>query len=140
MGFADMDNSPQKTLLIIVEQGGYRIHADLLAAAGYQVSTASSMRKALTQLKARAPDVILAEFNRSIRVHDRVSNLEPLLAHLQTGHRGTRLVVMIDRQDLSQLEPLRNRFPIADVLIFPFDGAQLVDAVRRAELSAPSVL
>lgn len=122
-----------KKLLFIIEQGGYHVYADRLTAAGYAVTTATSMRKALALLKTLRPTVVIAEFNRAMRVNDRISNLEPLLAQLQSGHADTRLVVLLERQNATQLQSLQARFPVTATLYFPFEAEQLLAAVASAD-------
>ena len=120
------------SVLFIVEQGGYPIFADELQREGLHVQTAMSMRKALALLKSGRPDVIIAEFNYGTQFRDRISNLEPLLARVQTDHREARVIVLLDRDHQPHLDRLASRFPIFDVIYFPVESQHLQASIRRA--------
>jgi len=125
-------SSPGKRLLFIIEKGGYPVNSDRYAAAGYEVSTVQSMRRALALLKKEHPDVICVEMNVDPHFRDRVSNLEPLLARLQTTHPETRIIVFMDDEHRERLDTLRERFPIFDTLVFPLEMDSLIDSLQRA--------
>ena len=109
-----------KTLLAIVEQGGYPDFTNLYESLGYEVIKASSMRKALSLLKQHQPDVITAEFIYSPMYSARISNLESLLATLQGKSFNPKLVVFvepevqhhIDKLDIDRYEPVVISYPI----------------------------
>ena len=61
-------------LLSIVEMGGYPNFKDLYKNKGFQIDTASSMRKAIKILKKSKPDVIVAEFNFQSDFRDRTTS------------------------------------------------------------------
>ena len=121
-----------KTLLSIVELGGYPNFSPLYRSAGYEVLSASSMRKALGLTKKHRPDVIVAEFNYQSDFRDRTSNLESLLATLQTRCPEARVVVFFEEAHAAHLSRLLARFPVHATLAFPIDRDQL-----RASLGKP---
>jgi DNA-binding NtrC family response regulator len=121
-----------RTLLAVVEMGGYPNFAPRYQAAGFQVLFANSLRKALSLVKRAPPDVVVAEFNFQSDFRDRTSNLESLLATLQARGPATRVIVFYEPAHLPHLERLRARFPLFAALPFPIDEGQLVDALARA--------
>lgn len=122
-------------LLSIVELGGYPNLSARYSAAGYQVIAASSMRKALGLLKRHQPRVIVAEFNYQSDFRDRTSNLDSLLATLQTRCPEARVIVLYEQGDAIHLERLLGRFPVFATLSFPVDQDALMDALQRAALA-----
>ena len=73
----------EKKLLIIVELGGYPDFTPIYQKAGYQVETATSMRKALGLLKKNDYDMVVCEFNFQSDFRDRTSSLESLMSVVQ---------------------------------------------------------
>ena len=114
----------QRTLLSIVELGGYPNFAPLYARAGFQVESAVSMRKAVALLKTVTPVVIVAEFNFQSDFRDRTSSLETLLAVLQRMP-DTRLIVFYEKEYSHQLEWVSSRFPLHATFAYPIDAALL---------------
>lgn len=128
----------QHTLLFIVEQGGYAIHAERFTQAGHRVVVESSMRKALVSLKSLHPAVIVAEFNYGPKYGDRISNLEPLLAKVQSGHAEAKVIVLTDKEVLHHLERLQTRLPIFEILFYPLQAPQFIASIERALAAAQS--
>ncbi len=62
----------EKTLLSIVEIGGYANFSRLYSSKGYAIETVSSMRKAIKFLKKNHPTVIVGEFNFQSDFRDRI--------------------------------------------------------------------
>jgi hypothetical protein len=124
--------SAMQVLLFIIERGGYPVCADRFSRLGYRVIIERSMRKALALLKSASPDVVVAEFNFGPRYGDRISNLEPLFARIETGFRATRVIALADAEYWHHLDTLRKRFPIFDTLMHPVTEDRLVDCVNRA--------
>ena len=89
-------NATGKLLLSIIELGGYPNFTPLYHELGYEVAVETRMRKAISFLKRRTPDVIVAEFNFQSDFRDRTSSLESLLARVKTGQRqillGTQML------------------------------------------------
>jgi hypothetical protein len=115
---------PDKLLLSIIELGGYPNFTPLYRELGYEVAIETRMRKAISFLRQRTPDVIVAEFNFQSDFRDRTSSLESLLAVVQRLP-GVRVVVFYEREYLPQFEMLRARLPVHDALAFPVDETAL---------------
>lgn len=126
----------QRSLLFIVEQGGYPLFEKELMAAGYNITTATSMRKALALLKSLKPDVILAEFNFAPKYGDRISNLEPLLAQVQSTVPNAKVVVFLEPEYAHHLERLRAHFSISDAVCYPLQWKVLEESLNRLSVGA----
>lgn len=107
-----------RTLLSIIELGGYPNFTPLYEGAGYAVTAVVSVRKALGLLKTLQPDVVVAEFNYQSDFRDRTSSLESLLAVIQRNPQ-TRLIVFYEKEHEHQLDKLRARFPLHAALSYP---------------------
>ena len=114
-----------KKLLAIVEIGGYPDFTACYERAGYEVTTVSSVRKAISALKKMSPAVIVAEFNFQSDFRDRSSNLESLMAPLQRNHPDTRLVVIYEKDHEQPLARFSERFPVHARLTFPVSEQQM---------------
>ncbi len=119
-----------RTLLCIIELGGYPNFVPLYEQNGYQVITERSVRKAMGQLKKITPEVIVAEFNFQSDFRDRTSSLESLLAVVQKMP-ATKVVVFYEREQAHQLEKLRARFPLFDTLAYPIAPTHVQAALTR---------
>lgn len=118
------------TLLSITELGGYPSFTSLYESAGYAVTTANSMRKAIAALKDMQPDVVVAEFNYQSDFRDRTSSLESLLAVIQRNPM-TRLIVFYEKEYEHQLDKLRVRFPLHATLAYPIVPEVLEQCLRQ---------
>lgn len=125
--------APQRLLLSIIEQGGYPNFTPLYQALGFEVAIETRMRKAISFLKHRKPDVIVAEFNFQSDFRDRTSSLESLLAVVQRLP-GTRVIVFYDREFTPQFDKLRGRLPVHAAIAFPVDP----EALRELLLQLPA--
>lgn len=118
------------TLLSIIELGGYPSFTPLYESAGYAVTTANSMRKAIAALKGMQPDVVVAEFNYQSDFRDRTSSLESLLAVIQRNPQ-TRLIVFYEKEHEHQLARVTSRFPQITALAYPIQPEALGKALRQ---------
>ena len=121
---------PIGQLLSIIEMGGYPDFKNLYKNKGFQVDTASSMRKAIKKLKKNKPDVIVAEFNFQSDFRDRTSSLESLMATIQ-GHPETRVIVFYEQQQRAQLDRLLSVFEVYRFIPFPVDENLLARALEH---------
>jgi len=121
----------KRKLLFIIEQGGFPVYAPEYAAAGYEVSVAQSVRKGLAELKKSRPDVICAEMNCDPNFRDRVSNLEPVLATVQSQLPDTRVIVFVEIENLPKVDILRQRFAIQDALTYPLNMDDILKSLDR---------
>ena len=118
-----------KTLLAIVEQGGYPDFTALYESFGYQVITTTSMRKALGLLKQCKPDVITAEFIYSPMYSARISNLESLFATLQNRQINPLLLVFIDYEATHHLAKLPLPEYISHTVTYPITSKKLTECL-----------
>ena len=119
----------KRTLLSIIELGGYPNFTPVYQQAGYVVKSVTSVRKALGLLNKINPDVIVAEFNFQSDFRDRTSSLESLLAVVQRSP-DTKVIVFYDKDQAHQLVRLQTQFPIHAALAYPID-TQLLEASLR---------
>ena len=119
---------PPQKLLSIIEIGAYPNFTPLYQQVGYEVFIERSVRKALSQVRKLKPAVVVAEFNFQSDFRDRTSNLESLLAVVQTLPQ-TRVIVFYDTEQGHQFERLRTRFPIQAALSYPIDAEKLKAAL-----------
>lgn len=120
-----------RALLSITELGGYPDFTPLYEKAGYTVTKATSVRKAITALKSLKPDVIVAEFNFQSDFRDRTSSLESLLAVIQRSP-STRVIVFYDKEYEHQLARVTSRFPIHATLAYPIQPGALEACLKEA--------
>ena len=121
----------EKTLLSIVEMGGYANFSELYVNKGLLVETANSMRKAIKILKKSDPQVIVAEFNFQSDFRDRTSSLESLMATLQSKG-DTKVIVFYEREQRKQLERLLAVFEVYETMAFPIDEQKLSNILDKA--------
>lgn len=118
-----------KRLLSIVEQGGYPLYDKIYQQAGYQVTMVETMRKAVSSIKKKLPNVIVAEFNFQSDFRDRTSSLETLLASIQK-YPDTRVVVFYDRENTDKLNRLLAAREVHTILPYPIDEEALLAALN----------
>jgi len=107
----------KKRLLLVIEAGGYGNLLPLFEELGFEVVMETSSRRAMNRLKTWRPDVLVADFYKRY-FHDRVSNLESLLA-LATRDDATRIVVIYDPFHSADMELLKQRHRIDATLTLP---------------------
>ncbi|MET0061275.1 MAG: hypothetical protein ABW176_03170 [Candidatus Thiodiazotropha endolucinida] len=117
-----------RELLALVELGGYPNLVPLYQRYGYRVEMVNSVRKAQAWLKRHRPSVVVAEFYADPQFRDRLSNLESLLATLQRYQANAKVIVLLDKKHLDNLEKVKQRYPVHTVLTFPLNesGMQAV--------------
>jgi len=128
---AKIVNQARRTLLSIIELGGYPDFTPVYQQAGFTVESVPSVRKALGLLKKIDPDVIVAEFNFQSDFRDRTSSLESLLAVVQRMPKS-KVIVFYEKDHAHQLTRITGRFPIHETLPFPIDPAKLEQSLQRA--------
>ena len=119
-----------RSLLSIIELGGYPSFTPLYENAGYAVTSVVSVRKALGVIKQSCPDVIVAEFNFQSDFRDRTSSLESLLAVVQRSPQ-TRVIVFYEKEYEHQFDKLRARFPLYAALSYPIAPETLAQYLRQ---------
>ncbi|KAB2311025.1 hypothetical protein F8A87_07765 [Betaproteobacteria bacterium SCN2] len=117
----------RKKLLLVMEAGGYDNLQPLFNAMGFEVAVEHSTRRGMARLKDWQPDFVVADFYKRY-FHDRVSNLESLLA-VATRNPATRIIVIFDPFHAADLELLKQRHRIDAALALPLSAAALQRAV-----------
>ena len=125
------DNScKNKTLLGIVELGGYPDFKHIYSKYHLNIEMTDSMRKAVKIIKNNSPDIIVAEFNYQSDFRDRTSNLETLLAVLQKKP-NIQLIVFYEKEFAHQFKRVTDRFELKHTLVFPIDEDALANAIAE---------
>ena len=119
---------PNKTLLSIIELGGYPNFTPLYKSLGYDVVVESKMRKVLKRFKKQPPDVVVAEFNFQSDFRDRTSSLESLMSVVER-HPDIKTVIFYDKEFKQQLARLEARFTFNKTMVFPIDEGEFEVAI-----------
>lgn len=120
----------EKSLLSIVELGGYPDFVPLYKRYGYTARVVFSMRKALVALKKLKPHVVVAEFNYQSDFRDRTSSLESLIAVAQQNPQ-MHLIVFYEHEYAHQLDKLCERYRFFATLQYPVMEAHIQSALDR---------
>jgi len=91
---------------------------------GYAVITEWSERKAISQVRKTPPAVIVADFYHQTDFRDRLSNLESLLAAVQSAPH-TRILVFYEAAHQAVLDQVSARLRIDAALVLPVQESQL---------------
>lgn len=116
-----------KKLLLVIEAGGYGNLQTPLAEMGFEVVVETSARRAMNRLKTWQPDVLIADFYKRY-FHDRVSNLESLLA-IASRNPDMRIMVIYDPFHAADMELLKLRHRMDITLPLPVSAASLKQAL-----------
>ncbi|MGV6860045.1 MAG: hypothetical protein ACWA5X_13865 [bacterium] len=119
----------KKRILFINEYGIYPELIRGLQASGHDVNVEHLMRKAISFIKKKKPDVVVAEFAHEGAFRDRVSNLESMLAQIQGGKVPVRTVVMYEPDRQEYLDNVRTMFDIDQVLVQPVGLERLLSVI-----------
>jgi hypothetical protein len=106
-----------RRLLSLIEVGGYPDFRPLYEQLGFEVIVEHSVRRAQVRLREFSPDILVADFYKRY-FHDRVSNLESLLAiksHLPAMHT----IVLYDPFHEADMAQLKQRCAIDVALPLP---------------------
>lgn len=107
-----------KSLLSLIELGGYPDFSPLYRRVGFTVTTVTTARKAIAAVKKAPPAVIVAEFNYQSDFRDRTSSLESLLAAAER-HAGIKVIVFYEKESRHQLDKLLAQFSVFATLAYP---------------------
>ena len=121
-------------LLAIVEAGGYPDLSPLYTKCGFSPTVAYSSRKAFALCRKINPKVVVAEFKYGPVYGARLSNMESLIAVLQTNCPTTKLIVLCDVEDKKHAQQLTKNFPLLGLLTFPLDQSlleKILHAIRE---------
>ena len=122
-----------RLLLSIIESPAHPNFGGLYSSLGFSHVRVESMRKAISQLRKRAPDFIVAEFfygygNNYAGVN--LSNLDVMLASLPKYAPQARVILMAAKQEMPYVEKLRELFPVHAVLQQPAGEAQMRELLQ----------
>ncbi len=118
--------SAQPSLLMVNAFIGTAGYKTLYQETGYSVVTEWSERKAISLVRKSPPVVIVADFYHQSDFRDRLSNLESLLAAVQSAP-DTRILVFYEAAHQTVLDQVSARLRIDAALVLP---------VRETELRA----
>jgi hypothetical protein len=104
---------------------------------GYTVISEWSERKAISLVRKNPPDVIVADFYHQTDFRDRLSNLESLLATVQSTP-STRILVFYEAAHQAALDKVSARLRIDAALPMPVPESAL-RARLQAWLEAPPI-
>lgn len=121
-----------RSLLSIIEIGGYPNPNPLYRALGFEVQTCTAMRKALAWLKGHCPEVVVAEFNFDPTFRDRLSNVESLLASLQRQKCPARVILLLEPGRQVQLDEVLKRYQVQGIVELPMAEGALEAALKGA--------
>lgn len=119
-------------LLFFVGEGGFDDFTPLFQSLGYEVDFEDTQRKAVKLAKKHAYQAVVAEFNYNAEFRDRVSNIESLLATLESHSPTARIVVLYDEINQAQLDQLKQRYRIDHSFGFPISAEALSQVLSRS--------
>ena len=111
---------------------GYR---KLYQELGYTVVAEWSERKAISLVRKSPPAVIVADFYHQSDFRDRLSNLESVLAAVQSAP-DTRVLVFYEAAHQAVLDTVRARLRIDATFVLPVQEAQLRATLQAWQVSA----
>jgi hypothetical protein len=118
----------ERTLLSIIESPTHPNFSNLYAELGFEQLRAESMRKAISMLRKRSPDFVVAEFfygygNNYAGVN--LSNLDVMLASLPKYAPEAKVMLFATRDEMHYVDKLRELFPVHAVLQQPVQAQQM---------------
>ncbi len=122
--------NPAKKILLIIEAGGYGNLLPLFEQMGLDVAIETSARRGMARMKSWQPDIVVADFYKRY-FHDRVSNLESLLA-VAGRNPETRIIVIYEPFHAADLELLKQRHRIDFALPLPLSPNALQQALSAS--------
>ncbi len=110
-----------KKLLFFIDEGGFDDFTPLFVSLGFDVDFEDSQRKAVKLAKNNTYHTLVAEFSYNPEFRDRVSNIESLLATLESHSPGVKIIILYDKINQPQLNQLKQRYRMDTTLTFPID-------------------
>jgi len=129
-------STPPSLLMInaFIGSAGYK---KLYQEVGYTVVAEWSERKAISLVRKSPPAVIVADFYHQTDFRDRLSNLESVLAAVQSTP-GTRVLVFYEPAHQAVLDTVRARLRIDAALSLPVQESQLRDTLQAWLQDSPA--
>ncbi|MDH3354609.1 MAG: hypothetical protein OEL79_05280 [Chromatiales bacterium] len=92
------------------------------------------MRRAIGQLKRQSPDYIVAEFSYAYSsnysaIH--TSNLDVLLHSLKRYSPETKVIVLVNRDELEYVDHIRELFPLHAILSYPVNKGEVRELLQQ---------
>jgi hypothetical protein len=117
-----------QTLFSIVESPMHPDFSALYRRLGIDEVRLPSMRKAISALKSRVPDIVVAEFfygygNNYAGVN--VCNLDVFLYSLQKYSSEARIIVLVEAREFEYVDKLAVLFPLHAVLRHPVSAGDI---------------
>jgi len=116
-------------LLFFVDEGGFDDFTPLFVSLGFVVDFEYSQRKAVKLAKKTMYQVVVAEFSYNPEFRDRVSNIESLLATLESHSPEVKIIILYDEMNQPQLNQLKQRYRMDATLTFPVDEKTIKDCI-----------
>ena len=121
------------TLYSLVESPTHPDFGALYRSLGITEIKLSTGRKAMSQLKKKAPDFLVAEFfygygNNYAGVN--MSNLDVMLYSMQKYAPRTKLIVLVAADERKYVDKLAEIFPLHAVLKYPVAAAEMEALLR----------
>lgn len=120
----------KRSLLSIIELGGYPDLSPIYKKYGYEPVVVYSMRKALGVLKKTKPKIIVAEFNYQSDFRDRTSTLESLIAIAQRNIE-MKLIIFFEKEYAHQFEKLQSRYDFYATFSYPIEEQQIEEVLAN---------
>ncbi|WP_018076641.1 hypothetical protein [Thiobacillus denitrificans] len=130
-----MSSSP--VLLMVNAFIGTAGYKKLYQELGYTVVAEWSERKAISLVRKNPPAVIVADFYHQTDFRDRLSNLESLLAAVQSAP-GTRILVFYETAHQVVLDKVSARLRIDAALTLPVQEDLLRATLQRWRANIPA--
>jgi len=118
-----------RQLLFFVDEGGFDDFTPLFVNLGFNVDFEDSQRKAVKLAKKNKYQVLVAEFSHNPEFRDRVSNIESLLATLESHSPEVKIIILYDEINQPQLDQLKQRYRMDVTLTFPVDEKTIKDCI-----------
>jgi hypothetical protein len=115
--------------LFFVDEGGFEDYTPLFISMGFDVDFEDSQRKAVKLAKKNIYQTLVAEFSYNPEFRDRVSNIESLLATLESHSPEVKIIILYDKINQPQLNQLKQRYRMDATLVFPVDEQTITDSI-----------
>ena len=126
-----MSNSAP-SLLSIKETPMHPDFSATYSSLGITETTATSMRKALAEIKKQPFDFVVCEFMYrygSDYAGCTISNLDTMLASLQKYSPDARVIALVDKTEQQYIARLTEHFPLHAALVYPVNRETMQQAL-----------
>lgn len=122
-----------RNILSLIESPTHPDFSELYSRLNFKETRATSLRRAVSQLKQSPPDIVIAEFfygfsNNYAGVN--ISNLDVFLFSLQKFAPHAKVIVMVTSSEYRYVEKLNEIFPLYAVIQHPVDE-QAIEALLK---------